>query len=108
MTEPDVRPATPSDEGLNMNMDQVLFDEPAPRKRRVSTRRNRTGRETAPRPDCVLPPPELGEGVLPVPVAQLWEAADVGGGNQTSHQDHTPVVRMFNMFGYTWNQKVKL
>lgn len=36
VAEPDVGPATPPDEGLNMEMDQVLFDEPAPRKRKVS------------------------------------------------------------------------
>ncbi|XP_028999803.1 zinc finger protein 395-like isoform X2 [Betta splendens] len=38
MTEPDARPATPPDEGLSMEMDQVLFDEPAPRKRRNSVK----------------------------------------------------------------------
>lgn len=36
MAEPDVGPATPTDEGLDMEMEQVLFDEPAPRKRKVS------------------------------------------------------------------------
>lgn len=36
MVEPDVGMATPPDDGLNMEMDQVLFDEPAPRKRKVS------------------------------------------------------------------------
>lgn len=34
--EPAVSPATPPDEGLDMEMEQVLFDEPAARKRRVS------------------------------------------------------------------------
>lgn len=38
-------------------------------------------------------PAELGEGSLQVSVAQLWEGAHVGGGNQTSHPDDTPVVR---------------
>lgn len=33
--EPAVSPATPPDEGLDMEMEQVLFDEPAARKRRV-------------------------------------------------------------------------
>ncbi|XP_029283616.1 zinc finger protein 395-like isoform X2 [Cottoperca gobio] len=32
--EPDASPATPSDEGLDMELEQVLFDEPAPRKRK--------------------------------------------------------------------------
>ena len=36
ITEPDGSVATPSDEGLDMELEQVLFDEPAPRKRRVS------------------------------------------------------------------------
>lgn len=36
LTEPAVSPAVPSDEGLDMEIEQVLFDEPAPRKRRVS------------------------------------------------------------------------
>ncbi|XP_042343941.1 zinc finger protein 395a [Plectropomus leopardus] len=36
MAEPDISPATPPDEGLDMEMEQVLFDEPAPRKRRNS------------------------------------------------------------------------
>ena len=31
-----VSPTTPSDEGLDMELEQVLFDEPAPRRRRVS------------------------------------------------------------------------
>lgn len=34
--EPDASPASPPDEGLDMELEQVLFDEPAPRKRRVS------------------------------------------------------------------------
>lgn len=34
--EHDISPATPPDEGLDMELEQVLFDEPAPRKRRVS------------------------------------------------------------------------
>ncbi|XP_026234149.1 zinc finger protein 395a [Anabas testudineus] len=38
MAEPDVGPDTPPDEGLNMEMDQVLFDEPAPRKRKNSVK----------------------------------------------------------------------
>lgn len=42
----------------------------------------------------MLPPAELGEGGVQVPLAELWEGADVGGGNQTSHQDDTPVVRL--------------
>lgn len=33
-----VNPATPHDEGLEMELEQVLFDEPAARKRRVSGR----------------------------------------------------------------------
>ncbi|XP_074523110.1 zinc finger protein 395-like [Halichoeres trimaculatus] len=36
VTEPAVSPAAPSDEGLDMEIEQVLFDEPAPRKRRNS------------------------------------------------------------------------
>ncbi|XP_041849756.1 zinc finger protein 395-like [Melanotaenia boesemani] len=36
ITEPDGGRATPPDEGLDMELDQVLFDEPAPRKRRNS------------------------------------------------------------------------
>lgn len=36
IAEPDISPATPPDEGLDMELEQVLFDEPAPRKRRVS------------------------------------------------------------------------
>lgn len=88
-------PATPPDEGLDMEMEQVLFDEPSPRKRRVSS-----GCDTmqwAPQwsasTDAVFPPAELGEGNLQVSVAQLWEGAHVGGGNQTSHPDDAPVVR---------------
>ncbi|XP_041650837.1 zinc finger protein 395a [Cheilinus undulatus] len=38
ITEPAVSPATPSDEGLDMELEQVLFDEPAPRKRRNSVK----------------------------------------------------------------------
>ncbi|KAG7239555.1 hypothetical protein INR49_028706 [Caranx melampygus] len=34
--EHDISPATPPDEGLDMELEQVLFDEPAPRKRRNS------------------------------------------------------------------------
>lgn len=34
-TEANGRLATPTDEGLDMELDQVLFEEPAPRKRRV-------------------------------------------------------------------------
>lgn len=33
--EPENETVVPSDEGLDMELDQVLFDEPAPRKRRV-------------------------------------------------------------------------
>lgn len=44
--------------------------------------------------DRVFPPSELGEGGLQVSVAELWEGADVSGGNQTSHPDNTPVVRL--------------
>lgn len=36
VAEPDSGTATPPDEGLDMELDQVLFEEPAPRKRRVS------------------------------------------------------------------------
>lgn len=36
--ESDARPATPPDEGLDMEMEQVLFEEPAPRKRRNSVK----------------------------------------------------------------------
>ncbi|KAK2854336.1 hypothetical protein Q5P01_006997 [Channa striata] len=36
--EPDAGPATPPDEGLDMDMEQVLFDEPAPRKRKNSVK----------------------------------------------------------------------
>lgn len=37
ITEPAAHsPTTPPDEGLDMELEQVLFDEPAPRKRRVS------------------------------------------------------------------------
>ncbi|XP_029904106.1 zinc finger protein 395a [Myripristis murdjan] len=39
ITEPDAGLATPSDEGLDMELEQVLFDEPAPRKRRQSSGR---------------------------------------------------------------------
>uniref|UniRef100_UPI003AB063C0 zinc finger protein 395-like n=1 Tax=Centroberyx gerrardi TaxID=166262 RepID=UPI003AB063C0 len=38
ITEPDVGLATPPDEGLDMELEQVLFDEPAPRKRRNSVK----------------------------------------------------------------------
>ncbi|XP_047187596.1 zinc finger protein 395a isoform X2 [Scophthalmus maximus] len=38
IAEPDVSPATPPDEGLDMELEQVLFDEPAPRKRRNSVK----------------------------------------------------------------------
>ncbi|KAM9367055.1 zinc finger protein 395a [Symphorus nematophorus] len=38
IAEPAVSPATPSDEGLDMELEQVLFDEPAPRKRRNSVK----------------------------------------------------------------------
>ncbi|KAF3686164.1 Zinc finger protein 395 [Channa argus] len=36
--DPNVSPATPPDEGLDMDMEQVLFDEPAPRKRKNSVK----------------------------------------------------------------------
>ncbi|XP_029354832.1 zinc finger protein 395-like [Echeneis naucrates] len=38
ITEGDTSPTTPSDEGLDMELEQVLFDEPAPRKRRNSVK----------------------------------------------------------------------
>ncbi|XP_018548427.1 zinc finger protein 704 [Lates calcarifer] len=38
IAEPDVSPASPPDEGLDMELEQVLFDEPAPRKRRNSVK----------------------------------------------------------------------
>ncbi|XP_070817955.1 zinc finger protein 395-like isoform X3 [Chaetodon trifascialis] len=38
IAEPAVRPTTPPDEGLDMELEQVLFDEPAPRKRRNSVK----------------------------------------------------------------------
>ncbi|XP_078112080.1 zinc finger protein 395a [Sander vitreus] len=38
MAEADAGPATPLDEGLDMELEQVLFDEPAPRKRRNSVK----------------------------------------------------------------------
>nr|XP_019965424.1 PREDICTED: zinc finger protein 395-like [Paralichthys olivaceus]XP_019967395.1 PREDICTED: zinc finger protein 395-like [Paralichthys olivaceus] len=38
ITEPDASPVTPPDEGLEMELEQVLFDEPAPRKRRNSVK----------------------------------------------------------------------
>nr|XP_046253863.1 zinc finger protein 395a isoform X2 [Scatophagus argus] len=38
MAEPAVSPATPPDEGLDMELEQVLFDEPAARKRRNSAK----------------------------------------------------------------------
>lgn len=104
IAEPAISPATPPDEGLDMELEQVLFDEPAPRKRRVSrsddsfTPLNETELDLSPtsRPsvDGVFPPAELGEGGLQVSVAELWEGADVSGGNKTSHPDNTPVVRL--------------
>lgn len=52
--------------------------------------------QTAPQPsaDGAFPPAELGEGGLQVSVAELWEGAHISGGNQTSHPDNTPVVRL--------------
>ncbi|XP_039994177.1 zinc finger protein 395a isoform X2 [Xiphias gladius] len=38
IAESDVSPATPPDEGLDMEMERVLFEEPAPRKRRNSVK----------------------------------------------------------------------
>ncbi|KAM7405610.1 hypothetical protein PAMP_000045 [Pampus punctatissimus] len=38
ITDPDVSLATPPDEGLDMELEQVLFNEPAPRKRRNSVK----------------------------------------------------------------------
>ncbi|XP_060923563.1 zinc finger protein 395-like [Limanda limanda] len=38
ITERDAGPAPPPDEGLEMELEQVLFDEPAPRKRRNSVK----------------------------------------------------------------------
>ncbi|XP_060904325.1 zinc finger protein 395a [Labrus mixtus] len=38
IAEPAGSPATPPDEGLDMELEQVLFDEPAPRKRRNSVK----------------------------------------------------------------------
>nr|XP_020458319.1 zinc finger protein 395-like [Monopterus albus] len=38
LAEPDAGLATPSDEGLDMELEQVLFDEPAPRKRKNSVK----------------------------------------------------------------------
>lgn len=84
ITEPDAGPATPPDEGLDMELEQVLFDEPAPRKRRVSSVHLlflwSHGRRCA-HADAALPPAELSEGGVQVSVAQLWEGADVSGGN---------------------------
>lgn len=37
LPDSDSGPATPPDEGLDMELEHVLFDEPAPRKRRVSS-----------------------------------------------------------------------
>lgn len=48
----------------------------------------------APQRADVFPPAELGEGGVQVSVAELWEGPDVSGGNQTSHPDNTPVVRL--------------
>ncbi|XP_031694673.1 zinc finger protein 395-like [Anarrhichthys ocellatus] len=39
IAQPDVGPSSPSDEGLDMELEQVLFNEPAPRKRRNSVKR---------------------------------------------------------------------
>lgn len=45
--------------------------------------------------DGVFPPPvELDEVGVQVSVAELWEGADVSGGDKTSHTDDTPVVRL--------------
>ncbi|XP_045889340.1 zinc finger protein 395a [Micropterus dolomieu] len=38
IAEPNASPAVPPDEGLDMELEQVLFDEPAPRKRRNSVK----------------------------------------------------------------------
>ncbi|XP_023268138.1 zinc finger protein 395-like [Seriola lalandi dorsalis] len=38
IAEPDVSPTTPPDEGLDMELEEVLFDEPAPRKRKNSVK----------------------------------------------------------------------
>ncbi|XP_053176024.1 zinc finger protein 395a [Scomber japonicus] len=38
IAEPDAGPASPPDEGLDMELEQVLFDEPAPRRRRNSVK----------------------------------------------------------------------
>ncbi|XP_054483583.1 zinc finger protein 395a isoform X2 [Anoplopoma fimbria] len=38
IAEPDLSPASPSDEGLDMELEQVLFDEPVPRRRRNSVK----------------------------------------------------------------------
>lgn len=38
IAEPAASPATPTDEGFDMELEQVLFDEPAPRKRRNSAK----------------------------------------------------------------------
>lgn len=35
--------------------------------------------------DGVFPPIELSEGGVQVSVAELWQGADVSGGNKTSH-----------------------
>lgn len=80
--ESDASPATPPDEGVDMELDQVLFDEPAPRKRRVSgglqqSRKNdllivEVSKTTkAARGDDAFPPAELGEGGVQVSVAEL-------------------------------------
>lgn len=80
--ESDASPATPPDEGVDMELDQVLFDEPAPRKRRVSgglqqSRKNdllivEVSKTTkAAGGDDAFPPAELGEGGVQVSVAEL-------------------------------------
>ena len=51
--ETDSSLAPPPDEGLDMEMEQVLFDEPAPRKRKV---RGVTGRGYASEIHCAMNP----------------------------------------------------
>lgn len=94
--EPESETLVPPDEGLDMELDQVLFDEPAPRKRRVRRAERSTDKEGRKwgGANVKSTPAELREGGVPMSVAELREGADLRGWNQTSHQNDSSVVRL--------------
>lgn len=96
----------PADDGFETDSDPFLLDEPAPRKRKVPKNPG-TPRTTPPRGCChpaggdtgSICPPELGEGDVQVPVAELWQGLALHRRHQAARQDPAPGVRpKFHLF----------